>query len=200
MSDIVIITAILIFTFFAAFALFVLLFREAIQQRIVGVMLGKIGQQAENSKPKTPELKPVKVSSQNWNKDKVGNLYSFASNLTAAWLGSADAEPEYLRDSIRHCLWHANQLAFGEAVEAHLKRLCTMTDNFTAEDWKSQVQRTRLESELASVWSVTRFIVKGNDAPILPPADWFTASQSVPVKPTRKLTIQRPLHVVELTN
>ncbi len=199
MSDLVVITTIAILTIFAAFALFVLLFREAIQQRIVGVTQGKFTPPPEPSKPKTPELKPIATSSQAWNKDKVGHLYSFASNLTAAWLGSSDAEPEYLRESIRHCLWHATQLSFGQSVEAHLRRVCTMADNFTAEDWKNELQRSKLESELASVWSVTRFIVKGNEAPILPPADWFTASQSVPIK-TRRLTLQRPLHLVELTN
>ena len=199
MSDLVIIAAITIFAVFAAFTLFVVLFREAIQQRLVGVMLGKISQAAETSRPKTPELKPVTAALQSWNKDRVGHLYSFASNLTAAWLGCSDAEPEYLRESIRHCLWHATQLAFGDAVESHLKRVCTMSDGFTAEDWKSQVQRSRLESELASVWSVTRYIVKGNEAPLLPPADWFKTSQTVPVK-ARRLTLQRPLHLVELSN
>jgi hypothetical protein len=168
MSDAVIIAGIVAFDIFAAFVFFVVLFREDIHQHFVGDLPNVGSLPVDTGTLSASEISVLENSSEGWHKDRVGNLYSFASNLTAAWLRSSDADPEHLRESIRHCIWHATQLSFGEGVENHLTNLCNIIDSYTPEDWNDHAQRSVIESELASIWAATRYIVRGNEFPFVP--------------------------------
>ena len=169
MSDTIIIAGVVASALFVAFVFFVFVFRDAIRDRILGEALNSLSHETKILTSR--EIMVVDHSSQGWNKDRVGNLYSFASNLTAALLRSSDAEPENLRESIHHCLWHATQLSFGEGVENRLTHLCGVVDGYTPDDWNNRAQRSVIETELTSVWAATRYIVRGNEIPVIPGDD-----------------------------